>query len=102
MENSSLSKSTVSFGIALAVASVVNALLVVAKEKSHDVQAAMQKMTGHHWLTHVAAVLVVFIGCGALPWMRRRGVTPGRLICAIVSSVAISGLIIVGFYLIGV
>ncbi len=49
MSSQPLSKSTVSFGLSLALCSVVNALLVVAKEKSPAVAAQMQKITGHHY-----------------------------------------------------
>lgn len=101
MENSAVSKSTVSFGIALAIASLVNALLVVVKEKSHDVQALMQRLTGHHWITHVVAVLVVFVGIGVVPGLRRSNPAMGRLLGTITACMAISGLIIIGYYLIG-
>ena len=43
-----LTKHTVSFGLALAVASVANALLTVVKEKNPAVLAAMKRWTGHH------------------------------------------------------
>jgi len=105
MENTGLSKHTVSFGIALAIASVVNGVLVIAKEKSPVVQAAMQKLTGSHWVTHVVIVLVVFLLSG---WLLARAnggagirLTAGRLIRVLVAGVAIGALLILGFYLLG-
>ncbi len=102
MENNTLSKYTVSFGLSLAVCSGVNALLVVAKEKSPAVQAAMKHLTGHHWITHATMVVVLFVvlgfvfaGAGNL-----RTMPANRLIKIIVAGVCISGLIIVGFYLV--
>jgi hypothetical protein len=104
MENSALAKYTVSYGLALALASVVNGLLVVAKESSPAVQAGMQKLTGHHWVTHSALVLGLFFLVGWL-FARARGgqglrLTTDRLLAILVSGVVLGGLIIVGFYLI--
>ena len=104
-EPAGLSKYTVSFGVALALASVVNGLLVIAKEKSPAVQAAMQKLTGSHWVTHVVIVLAVFALSGWLFGLANGGsgirLTASRLIRVLVSGVAVGGLLILGFYLIG-
>jgi hypothetical protein len=104
MENQSVSKYTVSFGFSLALCSVLNALLVVAKEKCHAVAAAMQRVTGHHWITHGAAVMLLFLVCG---WLFARpnggqGLQPtaSRLLGIIVAGVLAGGGIIMGFYLI--
>ena len=48
MENINVSKYTVAFGCSLALASVANGLLVIAKEKIPAVMSGMQKLTGHH------------------------------------------------------
>ena len=48
MENRAVSKYTTSFGLSLALTSVLNALLVVVKEKSPAVQAGMKSLTGHN------------------------------------------------------
>ena len=66
MENFGISKYTNSFGLSLALASVANGLLVIAKESSPAVQAGMQKITGHHWITHSVVILALFFGCGLL------------------------------------
>jgi hypothetical protein len=105
MENSGLSKYTISFGLALALASVANGLLVVAKEKIPAVLAGMQKITGHHWVTHSAIILGLFAGCGWLFAQSNGGrgvkVTANRMIGMLVLGVATGGLVILGFYLIG-
>ncbi len=105
MEPIGLSKYTVSFGVALALASVVNGLLVIAKEKSATIQSAMQKLTGSHWVTHVAIVLAVFALSGWLFGLANGGsgirLTSSRLIRLLVAGVAVGGLLILGFYLIG-
>lgn len=103
MENNSLSKRTVGYGLALALACVINALLVVFKEKSDTVMAGMKRLTGHHWITHSVVIIALFLGLGwALAQARgRRGIamTAKGLIGAIVTGVTVAGLIIVGFYL---
>jgi hypothetical protein len=103
MENNTVSKYTISFGLALAFSSVVNALLVVAKEKSPAVQSEMKRLTGSHWMTHVAIVLILFLAIGFLAAniKNRRGITMpvNRLIKTIIAGVVTAGLIIVGFYL---
>jgi uncharacterized membrane protein len=105
MENTRLSKHTVSFGMALALASVVNGLLVVAKEKSPAVLAGMRRLTGHHWITHSVLVLGLF-ALGGWVFARAGGgrgikLTASRLIGILAAGVATGGLIILGFYLIG-
>jgi hypothetical protein len=103
MDNN-LSKYTVSFGLSFALASVINALLVVAKEKSHAVQNWMQNLTGHHWVTHSAIILVLFIGLGFLFSLLNGGqglkLSTPSLIKIIIAGVAVSYAIITGFYLI--
>ncbi len=97
-ENSALSKSTISFGLALALASVINGLLVVAKEKSPTVMTGLQKMSSHHWLSHAIIVVALFVMFG---WIfNNKGIAASRLIRLLVSGVVLGGLIIVGFYLI--
>ena len=66
MENNTVSKHTISFGLALAISSVINALLVIAKEKSTALQGEMRRLTGSHWMTHVAVVLILFVTVGFL------------------------------------
>jgi hypothetical protein len=98
MENNTASKYTTSFGLSLALCSVINALLVVAKEKSPAVQAALQKLTGHHWVTHSAIIIFLFIAFGLL--FTKVQILIPRLIKTMVIGIFLSGLIIVGFYLI--
>jgi len=105
MENPCLSKYTVSFGLSVAITSVINALLVVAKEKSPAVQAGLQKLTGHHWVSHSAIILVLFFVFGWVFAKANGGrgiqVTVNSLLNILVSGVVIGGLVICGFYLVG-
>ena len=105
MENTTVSKYTISFGLSAALASVVNALLVVAKEKIPSVMTGLQKLTGHHWVSQSAIVLVLFTLFGWI-FARANGgrgiqLSVSRLIGTIMTGVVAGGLIIIGFYLIG-
>jgi hypothetical protein len=105
MENTRISKYTISFGISLAFASVVNGLLVVAKEKIPAVLSGMQKLTGHHWVTHGIIVIGIFAFFGWLLGQLNGGqglkLNVNRLIGILLAGVVTGGLLIVGFYLIG-
>jgi hypothetical protein len=103
MENT-VSKYTVSFGLSFSLCSVINALLVVAKEKSHSLSGLMQKMTGHHWVTHAAIIVILFVVLGFV-FSRTNGgrgpkISANQLVGDIVGGILASGLIITGFYLI--
>ena len=99
-----LNKYTVSFGVSLAITSLLSAVLVVIKETSEaTVLAFMKGLTGHHWATHgIFAVLAfVLIGLGLAQANNGRGLkmTPERLTMSIVGAVVLGGLMIAGFYL---
>jgi len=100
MEGNSLSKYTVSFGISLALCSVLNALLVTVKEKSPAVAQAMAKLTGHHWVTHAAFIVLLFFLGGGLLGLANLKFSAGRLLGVVTAGVLAGGLIIMGFYLI--
>lgn len=105
MEDTGIGKYITSFGLSAAITSVFSALLVVLKETNEGtVLAWMKAVTIHHWVTHTVLVLILFV---ALGWIFARAnggqgikLAPGRLIFVLVSAVAVSGLIISGFYLI--
>lgn len=105
MENTGVSKYTISFGLSLALTSVINAGLVIAKEKIPAVMAGLQKLTGHHWVSHSAIILILFVVFGWI-FARANGgrgvqLPVSRLIAVITTGVLMGGLIIIGFYLIG-
>ena len=103
-QDSALSKYTVPFGWSLAICAMLNAVLVVAKEKSKGLTDWMQKMTGHHWITHVVIVLIAFFAFGFAFAQANRQVkakTSGDNLAKILVAGVVTGvLIIVGFYLI--
>ena len=104
MENNAVSKHTISFGLSLALCAVCNALLVIAKEKSQGVTAWMQKITGHHWITHVAIILLLFV-MFAWCFSRANGgqgprISVPRLTGLVFWGVVAGVLLVLGFYLI--
>ena len=102
-DNTPLSRQSIAFGIALAIACVVNALIVVVKERSPAVMNGLKSVLGHHWTTHCAIVVALFFGLGGLFAVLRGGrgleITANRLIGTLVSGVGLAGAIIIGFYL---
>lgn len=88
----------------MAICAVLNAFLVVIKEKSKSVNGWLTKMAGHHWIGHAAIVLIIFFALGFLLAPRNRaGETKPSAdgLPKIVTAGVIAGvLIIVGFYLI--
>lgn len=107
MENPkpALSRNTIAFGLSLAVAAIVNGLLVVAKEMGpNQVLPWMKNLTGHHWTTHCILVLAVFVVTGFILTRKNHGKGPaissGKLIATIVVGTLISIVTIAGFYLI--
>jgi len=104
MEDPAVSKCTNSFGLSLALCAVLNALVVIAKESSKSVAGWMQKITGHHWITHVVMMLVLFAVFGWCFARMNRGEGPkmpvARLTGTVFSGVVAGVLIILAFYVI--
>lgn len=101
--NNSVSKCTFSFGWALALCSVMNALLVIAKEKSPKLQSTMKSLAGHHWIAHSAIMVLLFVVFG---WLfasvaknRSQSQSVSSLLRIIFAGLAIGVAITVGFYL---
>ncbi len=99
-----LDKHTKSFGLSLAITSLLSAILVVVKETNEDsVLAWMKAASGHHWVTHGILNLVLFFILG---WLlaksnhgRRLNITAQALVVCITASLVVSAVIIAGFYL---
>ena len=103
MENTSLSRYTVSFGLSLALCSVANAVLVVVKEKSPAVMAFLQKILGHHWASQSVLIIALFLllGWGLARLNSRHGpqLAAGKTLSLATAGVVLGGIIIMGFYL---
>ncbi|HET6490561.1 MAG TPA: hypothetical protein VFG28_12475 [Syntrophales bacterium] len=64
MTSTTLDKTTIGFGLSAAVMSILNTLLVIFKELTPPFKAGMASAMGHHWTTHGAMVIVLFIVLG--------------------------------------
>jgi hypothetical protein len=104
MQDNGLGKYTLSYGLSLAITSVLSALLVVLKELNEPLLNLMKHITIHHWVTHGAFDLIVFAMLGWLLVQFNGGAGPKMstrtFIIVLVGGVVMSGLIIAGFYLI--
>lgn len=92
-----------SFGLSLAFANLFNAALVILKETDAGVMGWMRAATGHHWVTHGAVVLALFLLLGMVLAGARPGRRAGELTgvaAAIAISTIIGGLMIAAFFLI--
>ncbi len=95
---------TVSFGLSIAITSVLSALLVVVKELNENtILEWMRNVTPHHWITHGVFDLIVFAVLGFALARVNGGkgpkVSSRRLNQLIVGAVAVSCITIAGFYL---
>lgn len=106
MDNAKISKYTNSFGLSLAITSLLSALLVIAKELSPNaVMVWLKHLTGQHWVSHSTIAVILF---AVLGWIFSRAnggrginISTNRLIAVLAGGVIIGALIIAGFYLIG-
>lgn len=57
---------TISFGMAVSIVAVLNALLTYLKERYTLVHDLMVNLTGHHWVTHSLIDLLLFFVIGVL------------------------------------
>lgn len=96
----------VGYGLALSIASVLSALLVIIKESSPTgVMPFMKHVTGHHWSTHSAFALVVFLILG---FLFTQANAAGKLqfsargfLGLFLAGIFVSAALIAGFYLCG-
>lgn len=101
MTNSTLDRTTLGFGISVVIMSILNTLLVIVKELVPPLKKAMAATLGHHWTTHGAIVLVLFLLLGVV---LARSVRPeswggGKLGSMILWSVSIGIGALAAFYL---
>lgn len=65
-EEARLERVAAAFGVAAAVTIVFNTLLAWTKDAYEPLNAFMASLTGHHWITHGLADVVLF---GLLGWL---------------------------------
>lgn len=101
MTSTALDKTTIGFGLSVAIMSILNTLLVIFKEMTPPFKKAMAETMGHHWTTHGVAVILLFIVLG---FVLAGAVKPeswngSRLGQTIAGSVILSAAVLAAFYL---
>jgi len=101
MTNTQMEKYTAGFGLSLVVTNLLNAVILVVKEKSDTVMSAMKAALGHHWTTHGAIIITVFIVLGFIfsRMKLEERWDSQKMLKYIIWAVIISGVIIAGFFL---
>jgi hypothetical protein len=101
MEKSRVDKYAAGFGMSLAVTCVLNAMILVIKEKNDAVMGAMKAAMGHHWTMHGVIVIVCFLVLGFIFSAMRLETKfdSHRTLKYIIWGVIIGGLITAGFFL---
>ncbi len=96
-----MDKYAAGFGMSLAVTCVLNAIILVIKEKNDAVMGAMKAAMGHHWTTHGVIVIVCFFVLGFIFSATRLETKfdSHRMLKYIIWGVIISGLITAGFFM---
>jgi hypothetical protein len=108
MASQSNKHAVAAFGYALAAANLINAALVVVKEKNAALLGAMNAAASHHWITHgiviMAAYVVLALVLGRLLARGAAGKAAPpfeSVTAAIAGSTLLSGLVIAVFFLFG-
>jgi hypothetical protein len=101
MENTPLEKYTAGFGLSLVVTSLLNAIILIIKEKNDAVMSAMKEALGHHWTTHGAIVIILFFVLGLIfsNMQIETKIDSRKMLKYIIWAVIISGVVIAGFFL---
>ena len=85
-----MNRTTAGFGLAAAIACLFNTALAWAKDAYAPLNKFMASLTGHHWITHGLADLVVFIGLGLIFSKSSVADKPGRVVSVLTWSVIIA------------
>lgn len=101
MMNTPMEKYTAGFGLSLVVTSLLNAVILVVKEKSDAVMSAMKAALGHHWTTHGVILITVFVVLGFIFSTMKLETRwdSQKMLKYIIGAVIISGVVIAGFFL---
>ena len=101
-DNQALDSTTAAFALSAAVTVLFNTLLAWVKDSVPALNNFMAALTGHHWITHGLADIIVFIVLGFI-FMRTRTaarMAPTSLIMALFVAVAVAGLGLAGWFLV--
>jgi hypothetical protein len=93
-ETSQIQPASAAFVLAAAIACIFNTSLAWAKDAYSPLNKFMASLTGHHWITHGLADLIVFVGLGLLFLQTSVAakMSAGRLVSILIGSVILSSL----------
>jgi len=99
-ENQAWDKLSVGFGVSFLIASIFNALLIVAKETYAPLKDWMKSLFGHHWTTHGIFVIALFIILGYIFSKADldKKIDADKTSGMVIAGTVLGGLIIVGFF----
>jgi hypothetical protein len=93
-------RTAAAFGVAAAITALFNVALAFVKDAYAPLNTLMAHLTGHHWVTHGLADLLVFFALGWLFTARgipARGLT-GGLVVALGAAVVVAGAALGGWF----
>jgi len=101
MTNSQMEKYSAGFGLSLIVTTLLNAVILLAKELNASIMSAMKSAMGHHWTTHGVILIIVFFVLGFIFSGMKLGtkIDSQKMTKYIIWAVIISGIITAGFFL---
>jgi hypothetical protein len=99
--NTKIQNDVVGFGLSFLIMSITSAVLVILKEENKALMDWMKALMGHHWVTHGAFTIVLFLILGALFSRLPMGKdwTEKHLITMVLAGTIISGILLGGFFL---
>ena len=89
-----MNSTTSAFALSAAIACLFNTALAWAKDAYAPLNKFMASLTGHHWITHGVADLVVFVGLGLIfmnPSVANK-INPNRMVAILIWSVVVASL----------
>ena len=97
-----LDNTTAAFALSAAVTVLFNTVLALVKDSVPALNDFMAALTGHHWITHGLADIVVFVVLG---WIFMASGTGARMranqvIMSLVAGVVVAGLGLAGWFLV--
>jgi hypothetical protein len=90
VEATTLDGAAAGFGIAAGVAILFNTALACLEDAFDALSDGMAALTGHHWITHGLATLLVFVAVGLMSSRR------GRIVRGFALARAVAGAAILG------
>ncbi|MBP1749071.1 MAG: hypothetical protein H6Q52_1610 [Deltaproteobacteria bacterium] len=100
MREAKIERFTAGFGLSAAASILLNALILVVKETNEHVMNFFKSLMGHHWVTHGAIVIGMFIMLGFIFSATNLPdrLDAGRILKYLIWAVIIGGSIIAGFF----